>query len=93
MVEQWNRQCGTVDHLMVEQGNISWWSRGRYDVRTVKQRWWNSDTFGTVDHLFVEQWNILWWNSGSSHGGTVEDMVLEQWNRDFGTVEHLMREQ
>ena len=34
----------------------------------------------------AEQWNILWWNSGTSDGGTVEAIMLEQWNRDGGTV-------
>ena len=44
---------------MVEKWHISWWNSGRYDVRTVKQRRWNSDTFdgGTVEHLMVEQRN------------------------------------
>ena len=45
MVEQWNRQCGTVDHLMVKQWNIWWWKNGTSDN-------------GTVEHLTVEQWNI-----------------------------------
>ena len=87
MVEQWNRQCGTVDHLMVEQGNISWWSSGRYDVRTVKQRWWNSDTFdgGTVEHLMVEQRNRSgerveqrWWNIRTPNGGTLEHLMVKE---------------
>ena len=45
MVEQWNRQCGSVAHVM------------------------------------VEQWNILWLNSGTSAGGTVERLMVEQRNR------------
>ena len=44
-----------------------------------------------------------WWNSGTSDGGTVEYLMVEQWNRDCGTsdgetveplmVEHLVVEQ
>ena len=29
-----------------------------------------------------------WENSGTSDGGTVEHVMVEQWNRDGGTVEH-----
>ena len=44
MVEKWNRNGGTVEHLMVEGWNI---------------RWWNSRTSdgGTAEHVMVEQWN------------------------------------
>ena len=35
----------------------------------------------------VEEWNISWWNSRTSHKGTVEHVMLEQWNRDGGTVQ------
>ena len=52
----------------------------------------------------VEQWNRdggsveqRWWNSGTSDGGTVDHLMVEQstekWNRDGGTVEHVMMEQ
>ena len=38
-----------------------------------------------------------WYNSRTSHGGTVEHVMVEQWNRDGGTwydgtVEHVMME-
>jgi len=33
-----------------------------------------------------------WYNSRTSHGGTVEHVMVEQWNRDGGTVEHGMME-
>ena len=59
MVEEWNRDCRTVEHLMVEQSNILWWNSGTSDG-------------GSVEHVMVEQWNIRWWNSRTSNGGTVE---------------------
>ena len=34
----------------------------------------------------VDQWN-RWWNSGQSDGGTVEHLMVEEWNRDGGRVE------
>ena len=38
-----------------------------------------------------------WYNSRTSHGGTVEHVMVEQWNRDGGTwydgtVEYVMME-
>ena len=44
MVEQCNKDGGTVEHLMVEQWNILWLNSGTSDG-------------GTVEHLMVEQWN------------------------------------
>ena len=55
----------------------------------------------------VEQYNISWlnggtevlnsrtswWNSTLSDGGTVEHLILEQWNYHGGTKQHLMVEQ
>ena len=38
MVERWNRNDGTVEHLLVEH-----WKR---EVKTAEQRWWNNKTFG-----------------------------------------------
>ena len=35
----------------------------------------------------VEEWNISWWNSRTAHKGTLEHVMLEQWNRDGGTGE------
>ena len=35
----------------------------------------------------VEEWNISWWNSRTDHKGTLEHVMLEQWNRDGGTRE------
>ena len=58
MVEQWNRDGGTVEQI--------WWTGG-----TVIVGQWNGDG-GTVDYLMVEQWNICWWNSRRSDDGTVE---------------------
>ena len=89
MVEQWNRDCKTVEHLMVKQLNIRWWNSrtsdgGRVEQRwrnirssdcaTVEERWWNS---GTSDGGTMEQ---IWWNTGTSYGGT----------SDSGTMFHLM---
>ena len=34
----------TVEHMMVEERNISWWNSGTSDR-------------GTVEHMMVEQWN------------------------------------
>ena len=45
MVEQWRRDCGIAEHLMVEQWNI-WWSNSR-----------TCDS-GRVEDLVVEQCNI-----------------------------------
>jgi len=52
MVEQWQREGGTVDYLMVEQLN----NHGG----TVEQRWWNTGASdrGKEEHLMVEKWNI-----------------------------------
>ena len=68
MVEKWNRDGGTVEHLMVEQGirngatimvQQSWWNSGPADGGTVEQSWWNSGTSdgGIAEHV-VEEWNI-----------------------------------
>ena len=35
----------------------------------------------------VEEWNISWWNSRTAYKGTLEHVMLEQWNRDGGTGE------
>ena len=32
------------------------------------------------------------WNSRKSHGVTVEHMMVEEWNRDVGSVKHRMVE-
>ena len=74
MMEQWNRDGGTVkypqgwtvEHLMVEQLVVEQWNRNG----------------GTVEHLMVEQWN--------RDSRTVEHLMLEKWNRDSGKVKHLM---
>ena len=72
---------------MVEKWHISWWNSGRYDVRTVKQRRWNSDTFdgGTVEHLMVEQRHRSgerveqrWCNIRTPNGGTVEHLMVKE---------------
>ena len=56
--------------IMVEQ-----WNRDGGRVKHLMVEQWNREC-GTVDHLMVEQWNIWWWKSGTSHGGTVEDMIV-----------------
>ena len=40
----------------------------------------------------LEKWNNLWWYSRTSNGGTVEQLIVEQWNRYGQTVEHMMVE-
>ena len=72
MVEQWNRDGGTVEQR--------WWNSKisdgvAGDYMMVEQL--NRDG-RTVEHLMVEQWNILWWNSGTSDGGRVEHLMVEQ---------------
>ena len=95
MVEQWNRDGGTLEHLMVEQWNI-WWCNSRIsDGGTVEQRWWNSKISDgeAGDYMMVEQLN--------RDGRTVEHLMVEQWNSlwwnsrtsDGGTVGHVMVEQ
>ena len=64
MVEQWNRDGGTVKHLIVEQSNIKWWNS-----RTEIVEQWNCDC-GTVEHLKVEQRN----------GGTIEHLMVEKYS-------------
>ena len=46
------------------------------DGETEEQRWWNSRTSngGTMEQLMVKQWKEM----------------EEQWNKDAGTVGHLM---
>ena len=72
----------------------------------VEQRWCNSQTSdgGTVQHLMVESAisnggtvEQMWWKSRTSNGGTMEQLMVkqwkeveEQWNKDAGTVGHLM---
>ena len=34
-----------------------------------------------------------WWNSRTSDGGTVDQLMVEQWSAEGGTIEHLMVEQ
>ena len=41
----------------------------------------------------VEQQNIRWWKSRPSDAGTVERLMMEQWNNHGGTVQPLMVEQ
>ena len=89
-VEHWNRDGGTVKHLIVEQSNVWWWKSGTETVEQSNILWWNSGTSdgGSVEHVMVEQWNIRWWNSRTSNGGTVE----QRWWRnirssDCATVE------
>ena len=95
MVEQWNRDGGTLEHLMVEQWKV-WWCNSRIsDGGTVEQRWWNSKISDgeAGDYMMVEQLN--------RDGRTVEHLIVEQWNIWWwnsgtsygGTVEHLMVEQ
>ena len=85
MVEQWNKDGERVEHLMVEESNISCWNSGTSDDGTVEQSWWNSRTSDgqTVDHVTVEQWKIRWWNSRRVDGGTVEQ---RWWNSGTDTV-------
>ena len=64
MVEQWNRDGGTVEQR--------WWNSGLSDAEAVKQSWWNSGT------EIVEHWNISWWNSRTSEDGKVEHLMVEQ---------------
>ena len=63
MVEQWSRDSGTVQNLMVENEEQRWWNSatshgGAAEYLMVKQ--WNRSAT-TVDHLIVEQLN--------NHGG------------------------
>ena len=77
MVQQWNRDCRTVEHLMVKLLNIRWWNSRTSNGGTVEHPMveeWNRDG-GTLDHLIVQQWK--------RDGGTVERVM----------VEHLMVEQ
>ena len=102
MVEQWNKDDGTVKYLMARQEIIWWWNSWTEMVEQWNIWWWNSGTSygGTVEHLMVEQWNIWWWNSRTSDGGTVEHVMVEQWiiwwwnsrTSDGGAVEDLMVE-
>ena len=67
MVEQLNRDGRTVEHhggtvepLIMEQQNISWWNSVIPDGGTVKHlvvEQWNRDG-GRGKHVMVEQWNI-----------------------------------
>ena len=34
-----------------------------------------------------------WWNSRICDGGTIEHLMVEQWNNHAGTAEHLMVKQ
>ena len=54
MVEKWNRNGGTIEHLIVEQSCPN--SRTS-DGGTVKERLWNSRSSdaATVEHLMVKQ--------------------------------------
>ena len=86
MEEQWNKDAGTVGHLMANSGtevvepwNIQWWNSRTFDGRTVKR------DSGTEEHLALERWN--------RDGGKVEHLMAEECNRDGGTVDHLMVEQ
>ena len=74
----WNRDGGTVKHLMVEQQNISWWNSGTSDR-------------GTVEHLMVEQSNR---NGGTveQRWESVDNLMVEHLNNHGGTVQHLMVE-
>ena len=88
----WNsRTCygGTVEHLMVEQGNRNggaveqrWWNSGPADGGTVEQSWWNSETSVHPSGGTGEQ---KWWK--------VDQLTDEQLNNYGGTVEHLMLQQ
>ena len=50
MVEQWNRDGGTVEQ--------SWWNSGLSDAEaTIVVEQWNRDR-GTLEHLMVEKENI-----------------------------------
>ena len=57
MLDQWKRDGGTIEHVMVEQWNIRWWNSRTSDGGTVRQRWENSRTSdgATVEHLMVGQ--------------------------------------
>ena len=66
MVEQWNRDLGTLEDLMVKQ-----WKR-----RTimVEQRWENGRT------IMVEKWNMEEWNrdGGTVEHLIVEHLMVKQ---------------
>jgi len=64
-----------LEHLMMEQSNN--------DGETVVQRCWNSKTSdgGTVE---------LRWRNSRTSDREKRKKSGEQWNRDGGTVEHLM---
>ena len=73
MVEQWNRDSGTVQK-----------NSGTVDHLTVE---YLKNHGGKLEHLMVEQWNRdggtveqRWWNSGTYDGGTVEHVMVERWN-------------
>ena len=65
--------------------------------RTLEQKFWNSKT----SEKKLEQWKQWekktveqrWWNSRTSHFGTVGHLIVKQWNRDCGIVEHLLVKQ
>ena len=82
-MEQWNRDDGTVEYVMVEQCNLGggtvdlrWWKSERPDYGTVEQSRWKSRKAdgGTEKHVMVEEWNIWRSNNGTSDGGMVEQM-------------------
>ena len=84
MVEHGNRNGRTVDHLIEEQLNNDGDSR-------------LSDG-GTVERLIGGTVKQRWRTRGTSDGGTVEHLMVkhlmvEQWNKDDGTVDYLMVEQ
>ena len=54
MVEQWNRDGGTLEHLMVQQWNSTTSDTGTVQQLIVPQ--WNRGG-RTVEHMMVEQWN------------------------------------
>ena len=59
-MEQWNRDGGTVEHLIVEQSNMLSLNGGKSYVGRVEHLvvdQWNRNG-GTMEHLMVEQYSI-----------------------------------
>ena len=85
MVEQWNKNDGTVDYLMVEQWNrdggtgelkwLKWLNSGPFDCGTVEQSRWNGGTSNPKTGGTGQQ---RWWNSGRPYGGREEHLKIEQ---------------
>ena len=62
-----------MEHLIVEQWNISSWNirtSGGGNVEHLTLEQWNRDDDKTVEHLMKEQWH--------NHGGTVKHLMVER---------------